>query len=99
MANLTEYDLSSLRGGSFVSILQSVNTMAQGYLGIAMLLAIVFTLFAILSLFGDTKSAFFGSAFAGLLLSFIFLGLGILSPVLFFLFVLLVVVVIVIILQ
>jgi len=99
MANLTEYDLSTIRSGSFVEILQSINTMAQGYLGITMLLSIVFVLFAIMSIFGDPKSAFFGSAFAGLLLSFVFLGLGILSPTLFFLFVILVIVVIVIMLK
>jgi len=99
MANLTEYDLSTIRGGSFVEILQSINTMAQGYLGITMLLAIVFTLFAIMSLFGDPKSAFFGSAFAGLLLSFVFLALGILTPTIFALFAVLVIVVIVIMLQ
>ena len=85
---LTEYDLSLLQGNDFVTLLQSINTMAGGYLGITMLLTICMVVFGILSLFGDPKSAFFGSSFAGLILGFLFLGIGILSPAIFFLFVL-----------
>ena len=97
MANLTEYDLSGIRGSDLVGTSQTINTMSGGLLGISMLLAICVVVFSILALFGDMKAALYGSSFTGLILGLVFMGMGILSPAIFFLFVILVIVIVILI--
>ena len=85
--NLVEYDLNSLNVSDFGLLLQGLNEMMGGYLGVILILTISFIVFGVLSLFGDGRSSLYGSAFSSLLLSFIFLGLQILTPTMFFIFV------------
>ena len=97
MTNLTEYDLSTIQGNDLMSMIRSIHEMSNGLLGPSLLFAICIILFSILTLLGDAKTAFYGTSFAALILGFVFLGLQILSPAIFFLIVILVVIVMIII--
>lgn len=99
MSNLTEYDLSLIGGSDFVSMLRSINEMSSGVLGISILLAITLIIFSFLTLISDSKSAFYGSSFASLILGFVLLSLQILSPAFFFLIVILMVIIMIIIMR
>ena len=92
MANVTntdiqEYNIDLLRVTDFGLLLQGLNEMMGGYLGVILILTISIVVFGVLSLFGDGKSSLYGATFSSLLLSFICLGLQILTPTMFFIFV------------
>lgn len=75
------YNLALLTNsnGSFIAILQALNVYCEGYLGLGILFMVFLFMMIAFVVYGQHKTGLLVSSFVSLIISFMFLAIGILT--------------------